>query len=99
MRTIPIAPANVEPDLLGRDVGYRDVNCIDMKGDAIEERIQRLVAEHDDPLHREIGCVQLQDVAFTDDVFVFLLEFIRDTHDVLGIVPVCRVVGREQHRG
>jgi hypothetical protein len=59
MRAIPVAPTNVEPDLLGRDVGDRDVDRINMKGHTVKETLQRLIAEHNDPLHREVGCIQL----------------------------------------
>ena len=59
MRTIPVAPTNVETDLLGRDVSDRNVNRINMKGHTVKETLQRLIAEHDDPFHREVGCIQL----------------------------------------
>ena len=70
-----------------------------MKRHAIQEGLQRLIAEHDDPLHREVGRVQLQDISLADDIFVFFLEFVRDPHDVVGIGLIGRIVGCEQHRG
>ena len=96
---LPVAPADMQPDLLGRDVRESEVQRLDVKLDPLEEVAKRPLAEHDDALHGEIGRVDLQDVALGDDVVVFLLELPRDTHHVVTIGRVDGIVlGPEQRR-
>src|SRR4029077_7434374 len=62
MRTVPVSPTDVKPDSIGRNVDQRPIKRFDMKLDAIEEGLKRLIDEHDLPLQRQVGRVELKHV-------------------------------------
>ena len=60
MRPIPVAKADVQPHLLRRNIGQREIERVDVDLDAIEEVAERLILEHEGTLHRQVGRVDLQ---------------------------------------
>ena len=67
MRTVPIAEADMRAHLFRWDIGQGEVHGIDMDFDPVEEFAQRPVLEHEGAFHREVGRVELQDMAFRYD--------------------------------
>ena len=59
MGAVPVAEADMEPDLLRRDVGEGHVERPDVERDPLQEVVERPVLEHELALHGEVGSVDL----------------------------------------
>jgi hypothetical protein len=95
VRPVVIAPAEVQPHLLGWDRGDRPVDGVDVHLDHGQEPVERRSPEEPRALHRQVGTVQLEHEAARVDQLVLLLHLAGQRGDV-ALVRV--VVGVEEDR-
>ena len=95
VRALVIAPAQMQADLLGRDVPGRVIERLDVQLDALAERLEIEVGVLDVPAHAEIGAIDLQHDAGFGDGLVFVTHRIGDGVDV-GFEILVMVVAEEQ---
>ena len=70
VRRFVIAPAQVHPHLLGRDIPHRVVERLDMQPRLPAELLERQIDELDVAAHPEVGTIELQDEAGAGDRLV-----------------------------
>ena len=85
VRTFVIAPADMDAAHFGRDIAQRVVQHLDMKRGALEEVGLAQLLEAGVVRHRQIGAIELQHKAGTDDRLVLLLHRRGDCFDI-GLV-------------
>ena len=95
MRTLVVAPAQMHAQLLGRDVGERVVERLDVQRGALAEFVEVEVGVLDVPAHGEVGTVDLQDEAGLGDGLVFVAHRVGDGEEI-GLVVLVVLVAEEQ---
>ena len=90
-----VAPAQVHPQLLGRDVAQRVVERGDVHADALAELLERKVGELHVAAHREVGAIDLQRDPGRGDRLVFVAQALGEREDVFLVAGVV-LVGEEQ---
>jgi hypothetical protein len=87
--------AQVQPQVLGRDVRDRMIERLDVQARALAELGEVQVRVLDVPAHGEIGTIDLQHDAGLGDGLVFVPHRLRDREQV-GLVVLVVVVAEEQ---
>ena len=93
VRAFVVAPAEVHPHLLGRDVAGRVVDRLDVQLRAAAELREGLVGVHV-PRHREVGAIELEHDPGRVDLVVLGLHHVRQRGDVLLVAGVV-LIGEE----
>ena len=96
MRPLVVAPAEVDPELLGRDVGHRVIERREVQAGHPPELLEAEVGELDVPAHGQVRTVQLQDEAGPRHRLVLVPHGVRDGEEV-GLVA--RRSGHSGRRG
>ena len=96
MRALVVAPADMDAQLLGRDVRDRMVQRLDVELRGLAEGLQVDVVILDVLAHREVGAIDLQHEAGARHRLVFGAHRIRDGVEIGLLARV--VVVAEEHR-
>ncbi len=95
MRALVVAPAQVQAQLLGRNVRERVVERLDVQPRLLAEFLERKVRVLDVPAHAEVGAVDLQDDAGLCHRFILVAHRLGD-REKIGFLARVVVVPEEE---
>ena len=95
VRTLVVAPAQVQPHLLRRDVAGRVIERRDVRADAAAKFLEVEIGILDVPAHAEVGAIDLQHDAGLGHGLVFVAHRFGDGLEI-GVVILVVVVAEEQ---
>jgi hypothetical protein len=82
MGAVVVAPAEMEPDAVGRDAGGGPVDGLHVERDRLQETVEGVVLEEAHALHGQVGAVELENEAARVDELVLLPHLVRERQDV-----------------
>src|SRR5262249_45242602 len=83
MRSIIVAPADVQAYVLWGNIGNRQIDGVDVQRHDFLKTLERVVLEVARPLHGKIGAVELQGQAPRVDKLIFAPHLPGERHDIV----------------
>ena len=97
MRPFVIAPAHVQAQTVGWNVGERVIERLDVQFGFLAKFGEAQVGELDVPAHAEIGTIDLQNDTRVGDRFVFVAHRFRNRSEVSLLAAVMFVAKEQRH--
>ena len=96
VRALVIAPAQMQPHGLGRNIGHRMVERLDVEPHLVAEFGESEPGILDVPAHREVGAVELQDETGVDDSLVFRPHRLGDRREIALFARIMAVMEEQR---